>query len=85
MAIHILAYPDVEAKRLEKVVLTLPIDADGVGQDGTPERLLKQILRYLLPQKEDRKSRRGLEDAFENVFSNLGTSPREKSTIMSFV
>ena len=81
--IHILAYPEVEAKRLEKVVLALPIDADGVSQDGKPERLPKQISRYLLPQKEDSKSRRGLEDAIEDFFSDLGTSSRQKSTIMS--
>lgn len=80
--IHILAYPEVEAKRLETVVLDLPIDADGVSQDGRPERLPKQLSRHLLPQKEDRRSRRGLEDAIEDFFSDLGTSRRQKSTIM---
>jgi hypothetical protein len=43
MTIHILAYPDEESKRLEKVVLAMPIDADGEMVDGRPERLPKQI------------------------------------------
>jgi hypothetical protein len=83
MTTHILAYPDAEAKRLEKVVLALPIDADGVMLDGKPERLPKQISRYLLPQKEDRKSRRRIEDAITDFFNDLGTSRRQRSTITS--
>ena len=83
MTIHILAYPEAEAKRLEKVVLDLPIDADGVSLDGKPERLPKQISRYLLPQKEDRKSRRWIEDAISDFFNDLGTSRRHRSSITS--
>ncbi|KKY34573.1 hypothetical protein UCDDA912_g05440 [Diaporthe ampelina] len=44
------AYPDEEAKRLDKVVSALPIEADSL-LDGKPERLPKQISRYLLPEK----------------------------------
>jgi hypothetical protein len=83
MTMHIMAYPEAEAKRLEKVVLALPIDADGVSLDGKPERLPKQISRHLLPQKEDRKSRRWIEDAVSDFFNDLGTSRRQKSTITS--
>lgn len=83
MTTHILAYPEAEAKRLEKVVLDLPIDADGVSLDGKPERLPKQISRYLLPQKEDRKSRRRIEDAITDFFNDLGMSRRQRSTITS--
>ena len=83
MTIHVLAYPEEEAKRLEKVVLALPIDADGVILDGKPERLPKQISRYLLPQKEDRKSRRWIENAISDFFNDLGTSRRHKSSVTS--
>ncbi len=41
MTTWILAYPDQEASRLEKVVVSLPIDADGQTVDGKPERLPK--------------------------------------------
>jgi hypothetical protein len=37
----ILAYPDQEVARLEKVMCKLPIDADGAAGDGKPERLPK--------------------------------------------
>ena len=37
----IIAYPDQEASRLAKVVISMPIDADGPPVDGKPERLPK--------------------------------------------
>lgn len=83
MTIHILAYPDEESKRLEKVVLAMPIDADGEMVDGKPERLPKQISRHLLPEKEDRKSRKLVENAISNFFNDLGTSSRRKASITS--
>lgn len=42
----ILAYPEQEAVRLEKVVCSLPIDADGQTVDGKPERLPKVYSNY---------------------------------------
>jgi hypothetical protein len=42
----ILAYPEQEAVRLEKVVCSLPIDADGQIVDGKPERLPKVSSNY---------------------------------------
>lgn len=83
MTTYILAYPEAEARRLDRVVLALPIDADGVSLDGKPERLPKQISRYLLPQKEDRKSKRWVEEAISEFFSDLGTSRRHKPSITS--
>jgi hypothetical protein len=44
----ILAYPEEEAIRLEKVVLSLPIDADGPPVDGKAERLPKVCLTISL-------------------------------------
>jgi len=79
MTIHILAYPEEEAKRLEKVVLAMPIDADGDLVDGKPERLPKQISRYLLPEKEDRTIRKLVDKAILDFLDDLGSTPRRKA------
>ena len=68
MTALILAYPDKESERLEKVVLALPIDADGEMVDGKPERLPKQISRHLLPSRGDRRLRHSLENAISDFF-----------------
>ncbi len=83
MTIHILAYPEEEAKRLEQVVLAMPIDADGEMVDGKPERLPKQISRHLLPAKEDRKSRKLLNNAMQDFLGDLGKPSRRKASIES--
>ncbi|KAH8590450.1 hypothetical protein B0O99DRAFT_521281, partial [Bisporella sp. PMI_857] len=71
MSLHIMAYPDQEAKRLEKAVLDLPIDADGLTE-GKAERLPKQISRHLLPEKEDRDPKMLIETVVANFFEDLG-------------
>jgi hypothetical protein len=81
MTIFLLAYPDAESKRLAKVVLALPIDADGQMVDGKAERLPKQISRHLLPEKEDRKSKKLVEDAIANFYDDLGSTSRRKPGI----
>lgn len=83
MTIHILAYPEEESKRLDKVVLAMPIDADGDLIDGKPERLPKQISRYLLPERFDPKSRELLDDAIHNFMNDLGSTNRRKASITS--
>ena len=83
MTIYLLAYPNEEAKRLEKVVMGMPIDADGEMIDGKPERLPKQISRHLLPEKEDRTSKKLVENAIVDFFNDLGTSSRRKASITS--
>jgi hypothetical protein len=84
MTIHILAYPDEESKRLEKVVLAMPIDADGETVDGKPERLPKQISRHLLPGREDRKSRKLVNNAIQDFLEDLGkSSSKLKASIAS--
>jgi hypothetical protein len=83
MTIHILAYPEVESKRLEKVVLAMPIDADGEMVDGKPERLPKQISRHLLPDREDRKSKKLLENAIDDFLNDVGKPSRRKASITS--
>lgn len=84
MTLNIMAYPEEESKRFENVVLALPIDADGAMVDGKPERLPKQISRHLLPEREDSKNRRILDDAIRGFFTNLGKpSNRRKASITS--
>ncbi|KAG4426467.1 hypothetical protein IFR04_000349 [Cadophora malorum] len=83
MTINILAYPDEESERLAKVVIAMPIDADGDLVDGKPERLPKQISRHLLPDREDRSYRKLLESAIENFLDDLGSTSRRKASITS--
>lgn len=83
MTVIILAYPEVEWKRLEKVVMDLPIDADGPMVDGKPERLPKQISRHLLPAREDPDSKQVLDKAVSDFYENLGTSKKSKPSITS--
>lgn len=83
MTIQLLAYPEEESRRLEKVVLALPIDADGQMVDGKPERLPKQISRHLLPEKADRESRKILDAAITDFLKDLGTTQRRKGSITS--
>lgn len=82
MTINLLAYPDAEAKRLEQVVLALPINACGSIIDHKPERLPKQISRHLLPSKHDPKARRDLDCAISDFLDEVGTArgaPRKNS------
>ncbi|KAL5321648.1 hypothetical protein ACEPPN_009608 [Leptodophora sp. 'Broadleaf-Isolate-01'] len=83
MTINILAYPEEESVRLGKVVVAMPIDADGDLVDGKPERLPKQISRHLLPDREDRSSRKLLDSAIENFLDDLGSTSRRKASITS--
>jgi hypothetical protein len=77
LALYILAYPEQEFKRLEKVVLGNPIDADGITIDGKPERLPKQISRHLLPEREDQTSQKLVVLAMLSFLEDFGaTNPR---------
>jgi hypothetical protein len=59
----------------------MPIDADGEMVDGKPERLPKQISRYLLPEREDQTIKKLLDGAMKNLFNDLGLSSRRKAAI----
>lgn len=72
------AYPDDEARRLDKVVSALPIEADSL-LDGKPERLPKQISRYLLPKEAVRKTRRLVDDAMQDFQEDLGGMSTSRS------
>jgi hypothetical protein len=80
MTLFVLAYPDEESERLQKIVEALPIDADGVLLEGKPERLPKQLSRYLLPPKWHHKSRELLENALFD-FKDLATVIQTPTTI----
>jgi hypothetical protein len=77
---NILAYPDAEAKRLNKVVSELPINADSPA-DGIPERLPKQVSRHLLPEKHDRKARRLVDDVMRDFVEEFLPSSPVRSSI----
>ncbi|GAB1312949.1 hypothetical protein MFIFM68171_03159 [Madurella fahalii] len=64
MTLAVRAHPDDEARRLARIVETLPINADSL-LDGKPERLPKQISRRLLPEKPDWRSRELFDEALK--------------------
>lgn len=72
------AYPDEEAKRLDKVVSDLPIEADSL-LDGKPERLPKQISRYLLPEKPLRKSQKLVDEAMRDFMEDINSTPTSQT------
>ncbi|KAL1855807.1 hypothetical protein Daus18300_010982 [Diaporthe australafricana] len=72
------AYPDEEAKRLDKVVSALPIEADSL-LDGKPERLPKQISRYLLPEKPVRKVQKIVDEAMRDFTQDINNSSTSQS------
>lgn len=67
------AYPDEEAKRLDRVVSALPIEADSL-LDGKPERLPKQISRYLLPGRPLKTQQRLVDEAVKDFMDDLEAS-----------
>lgn len=83
LIIQIKAYPEEEAARLNNILQAWAIDADGALVDGKPERLPKQLSRHLLPGKEDKTSRKLLDNAIDAFFDDLGSSNRRYSSITS--
>ncbi|CAN8103780.1 unnamed protein product [Discula destructiva] len=76
------AYPDEEAKRLDKVVSALPIEADSL-LDGKPERLPKQISRYLLPKEPVRRMKRLVDEAVKDFRQDVEGSALQSSSSSS--
>ncbi|KAK7977537.1 hypothetical protein PG996_003591 [Apiospora saccharicola] len=81
----ILAYPDTEFRRLEKIVADVPsivvVVGAGVGLSDVnegkppPEVLPKVIRRHQLPPGADAKSKRLLDGAFEDLMYDLDLLP----------
>ncbi|KAI0137278.1 hypothetical protein BJ170DRAFT_590215 [Xylariales sp. AK1849] len=67
----ILAYPDEEFRRLEKIVAEIPLVADAVTQDGHPEWLPRSIIRSCLPARHDIKNRKLLDGAIDDLMDDL--------------
>ncbi|KAF4625195.1 hypothetical protein G7Y89_g12978 [Cudoniella acicularis] len=78
MTLLMLAYPNKEAERLQKIVEAMPIDADGVLVERKPERLPKQLSRHLLPPEAHRESKKAL-DRVLSEFKDLTTSNQTPS------
>lgn len=72
------AYPDEEAKRLDKIVSDLPIEADSL-LDGKTERLPKQISRYLLPEKPLRKSQKLVDEVVRDFIEVINSTPASQA------
>lgn len=77
---QIQAFPDQEAKRLNRVIAELPIEAD--GQDGKSERLPKQLSRHLLPADRDRGIHQDVVTAANNWLVSAGfiNPPRRRDS-----
>jgi hypothetical protein len=77
MTTWILAYPDQEASRLEKVVLSMPIDADGETVDGKPERLPKVRTDH----RFCRKNSHAIDSKSHAIFYQVGKILRRKELL----
>lgn len=80
MTLFVLAYPEEESERLQNIVETMPIDADGILIERKPERLPKQLSRYLLPPKGIREPKKLLRTKLSDL-NELATSSQTSSTI----
>jgi hypothetical protein len=78
MTLLMLAYPNEEAERLQKIVEAMPIDADGVLVERKPERLPKQLSRHLLPPEAHRESKKTLDHVLSE-FKDLAMSNQTPS------
>ncbi|KAF4976860.1 hypothetical protein FZEAL_6525 [Fusarium zealandicum] len=66
MVCQIQAFPDHEARRLNRVIADLPITADGALVDGKPERLPKQLSRHLFPTDREQETHDLVVDAISH-------------------
>lgn len=80
MKLFVLAYPSEESQRLDKVVLLMPIDADRVLIDKKPQRLPKQLSRYLLPPNGNHELKKLLKFTLPG-FKHFATSSQTSSKI----
>ncbi|KAJ3950631.1 uncharacterized protein N0V96_001781 [Colletotrichum fioriniae] len=82
MISNILAYPDLEARRLHAIMTALPINADGPLLNDKPERLPRQLSRHLFPEIHDKKVRKitdeAMWDCLEDVAPPLPSIPKSR-------
>lgn len=83
----ILAHPDEEFRRLDKIVTDVQLVADtSVAADGQPEKLPRQLLRSQFPVTYNPRTRKILAAALDDLQEDLGifrlSSPKSPLTIM---
>jgi hypothetical protein len=79
ITLFVLAYPNEESERLQIILETTPIDADGALDERKPVRLPKQLSRHLLPLQSSDKPWELLEYAlpsFKDLATSSQTSPK---------
>lgn len=74
MSAFIQASPGSEARRLDGIMATLPIDADSETPSDKPERLPKQLSRHLFPSKPHESTRQCVSSALKVWYDALGLS-----------
>ncbi|KAI0130851.1 hypothetical protein F4814DRAFT_456821 [Daldinia grandis] len=84
--ICILAHPDEEFRRLDKIVADVQLVADTPPVDGEPERFPRQLFRSQFPVRHDPKSKKILTAAIDDLIYDLRLpelpSPRSPLAIM---
>ncbi|KAI1873405.1 hypothetical protein JX265_005027 [Neoarthrinium moseri] len=83
LTICILAYPDQEFRRLEKISTEIPLTTDTILPDGHAEKLPRTIIRSCLPAKHDVKNRKLLDGAVEDLVYDLSLSPSRSGSSSS--
>ncbi|KAI0852087.1 hypothetical protein F5Y00DRAFT_274299 [Daldinia vernicosa] len=82
----ILAHPDEEFRRLDKIVADVQLVADTPPIDGELERLPRQLFRSQFPVRHDPKSRKILTAAIDDLIYDLRllepSSPRSPLALM---
>ncbi|KJZ71979.1 hypothetical protein HIM_08659 [Hirsutella minnesotensis 3608] len=76
MSAFIQANPDTEAKRLDKIMSSQPIEVEGDTLDGKPERLPKQLSRHLFPSKPHERTRQRVASSLMDWVEATGFSLR---------
>lgn len=74
MSAFIQANHDAEAKRLNIIMATFPVEAEGDILDGKPERLPKQLSRHLFPSQRHEGTRQCVDNALQIWYDILGLS-----------
>ncbi|KAK6212646.1 hypothetical protein LQW54_005067 [Pestalotiopsis sp. IQ-011] len=80
LAICVLAYPNEEIRRLDRIFMDLPLAMDVVELNGSAQGILKTIPEAYRPMKHDPELRKRLDDAFEMLMVDLkmpSHTPRE--------
>ncbi|KAI0011685.1 hypothetical protein F4779DRAFT_571678 [Xylariaceae sp. FL0662B] len=73
MTTCILAYPDEEFRRLDKIVQDIPLTLGAAGNQS--ERLPRELLRSLFPVRPDSKSKKILIAALDDLMDDLELQP----------